>query len=700
MGDLMRSKYSITSFLIIILITILFNNLYAQDPPIKWGKVPMSDLEMKTYPGDTAASAAILCDYGETYFDNNLHIIYKRQERVKIFNKKGYEYGSFEIELYTGEDKEHVHNIEGITYSLDKNGSVIKKELADNDIFKDEKNDDYTYYKFTMPDLKPGCIVDVSYEIESEYLTSLRGWEFQREIPERWSEYRIRHPKQISYQVITRGYENWAVYENKDVKQVFWEPADYYLGSGDVPCEQIRLAVKDAPALKDEPFITTMDDYVNKVDVQLYGYSLVNTGVHYVLKDWKSVINNLLDNSYFGDKIDDTHRVTKLAEQLTKNLTSPKDKMVAIYNWVANSIVWTGKNRLFADQDVNDILDSKNGNSAEITFLLLSMLKSIGIESYPVILSTRSNGRIQEKYPILDQFNYVIAKVVLGSKSYFLDATNPFRPFDFLPEKVLNVVGLVVKKDTTEWIGLKSKKRYRDSTVVVVKVAEDGNLTGEFRDIYSGYASIGIRQTIKGNNNFPEIAKDNFDADRNGFSIDSVNINNQNSILAPLIITAYVHSNNYVQTSGDMIYLNPQVVNRKFENVFKDKERKFPVDFSFPSSVSTFINVQIPEGFEIKDNINDTTLVFGNRDLYFVRIVQVVGNYIQIKMQNVRNCTIVDPDNYSDLRKYYDRIVSVEAEQLVLKKIKTAKTPETISQSADNSKIEHPKHITAKSKGK
>ncbi len=669
MGVPMQFKYSI-SFLIVILFAVSFNNLFAQDPPIKWGEVPMSDLQMKTYPLDTTAPAVILCDYGETYFNNNLNIIYKKHERIKILNNKGYDYGSFVIGIYTSESKEHVKDIEGITYSLDKNGKVVKKELSDDDIFKDESNDDYTYYKFTMPDLKPGCVIDVKYEIESEYFTALRGWNFQSEIPERWSEYRFRYPKQIVYSVITIGYENWDICTTKGVTQYFMQPAEGYLGSNMVDCVQVRLAVKNAPALKDEPYITTLDDYINKVEVQLYGYSLVGTGVHYVLKDWKSVCNNLLDNSYFGDKIDDTHRVTKLAKSLTKNLTSPKEKMIAIYNWVAKSIVWTGKNNLFADQDVNDVLDSKKGNSAEITFLLLSMYKSIGIESYPIILSTRSNGRIQNKFPILNQFNYVISEVVLGKDKYYLDATSPFRPYDLLPEKILDVKGLVVKEDSPEWVGISSNKYYSDSTLAVINVDEEGNISGFLKDVYSGYGGVNIKQNIRDNKKLSEIAKDNFDADRNGYIVDSVNVADEDSMSAPLSFTAYIHSNSYAQAAGDMIYVNPHVVNRWYDNIFKDRVRKFPVDYSYPSKISTFINIKIPNGFEIKDNINDTTFTFGRKDIYFNREVSVNGIFVQIKIDYERNCVIVKPEYYSALKRFYEKIVSVEAEPLVLERIK------------------------------
>ena len=44
---------------------------FPQDPPIKWKEIAMEDLQMTEYPPDPSASAVILCDYGQRYFDTN-----------------------------------------------------------------------------------------------------------------------------------------------------------------------------------------------------------------------------------------------------------------------------------------------------------------------------------------------------------------------------------------------------------------------------------------------------------------------------------------------------------------------------------------------------------------------------------------------------------------------------------------------------
>jgi hypothetical protein len=41
-------------------------NIYSQEIPIKWGEIPIADLQMTSFPADSNASAVILCDFGES----------------------------------------------------------------------------------------------------------------------------------------------------------------------------------------------------------------------------------------------------------------------------------------------------------------------------------------------------------------------------------------------------------------------------------------------------------------------------------------------------------------------------------------------------------------------------------------------------------------------------------------------------------
>ena len=655
------------SFLYIFLF-LLPKFTFSQDPPIEWGEIPRVDLEMKSYPQDTNATALILCDYGVSHINDEFNVEYSRIMRVKILNSNGFSWGSNSIEILTKDGVERVYDIEGITYNLDENGKVVESELDDDDIFKEEVDDRSTSYRFTLPNLKPGCVVEIKYKIEAKSLFLVPDWTFQYSEPVLWSEYRVIFPHNIIYSGVFGGYEPWYYNNIDEVDETFNDPAASMLGGHIVKCHQYRYVVKDAPAIRKEPYITTVDDYFNKVNIQLAGYSFIGTGKKDVLRTWNSLVSDLVDDDAFLNRIDVTGDIEELAAKITKGLTSPEEKLKAIYNWVSKSIVWNGENGKYAKNEVDDILELKKGNDAEITFLLLSLLKSAGIHGDPVILSTRSNGKIQELYPIIFQFNYDIARVVIGNKTYYLDATNPNRPMDILPSKILGVRGLVIKEgddDTpVEWVSFSTDKKNINKTLINTHINPDGSLSGIIEDVYGEYKSLSIREDMSSKKDI-DIAKELYDPESEGFTIDSVSIENKDSLDLPIKVKSSISSSIYAQKSGDLIYINPFMVHRLKENPLKTKIRRFPVDYAYKSSQVVVINLALPEGYELKESLAKKAYYEGN-DASYSRQMMVEDNRIQIINKIDLKNTIVNPREYDKLRNFYAQIVSAESEQLVI----------------------------------
>lgn len=91
-------------FLLLALCLSLPFLLLSQDPPIKFGKIPKEDLEMKVYPPDTSAAAVVLCDYGTVAFqfkDNDAMNVLSRHKRIKFLRRAGFEHADIEIPFYT-----------------------------------------------------------------------------------------------------------------------------------------------------------------------------------------------------------------------------------------------------------------------------------------------------------------------------------------------------------------------------------------------------------------------------------------------------------------------------------------------------------------------------------------------------------------------------------------------------------------------
>ncbi|MFA6469726.1 MAG: transglutaminase domain-containing protein [Bacteroidota bacterium] len=667
---------------------LFFQSVFAQEVPprpIEWGEISKADLEMKSFPEDTNASAVILCDYGESTVDNNINLKFYRHVRIKILNQKGFDWGTHSFVINEDRERgEYFDEIEGVTYVLKEDGEVEEIEFDDDDVFKEELGNEYVRYKFTMPGLKPGCVIEFQYTITSQSLWRVRDWSFQHSEPVLWSEYRLLHPVALGYTSVWSGYERFAVSESEQVKILMINPPMLY-GSNPILHNFQRWALKNAPALRDEPFITTIDDYNTKVDIQFSGYA-DDIGIKRVLDTWETTVQELWDSGEIGGRIEVTSKIKETVTKITAGLQSAEEKARAIYTWVSSSIVWTGKNAIDADQEVDDVLESKKGDNAEITYTLISMLAAANIPAQPVILSTRDHGKLQELYPILNQFNYVLAKVTIGSKSMFIDATNPLRAMHQLPSKVLNVRGVVLQPKKVEWVTIGSPAKSSTTALATVRLGEDGSLSGTIEGIFKEYTNAGIRSSLK-ESNLTEVAKKYFETDASGLQVDSAFASVSDTVSIPVKMTAHVSAAEFAQSGGEMIYLNPHIVSRWKDNPFKSNIRKFPVDYNYPREYSSIISIALPDSFEVKEGLKDKTITLADGSVKYRRFSALHGERIQLTTKFEILSQVVGADYYQQLRELYASMIGAESEQIVLqRKVPAAPAPAATEPPKEESK--------------
>lgn len=292
------------------------------------------------------------------------------------------------------------------------------------------------------------------------------------------------------------------------------------------------------------------------------------------------------------------------------------------------------------------------------------MLRSIGITADPVILSTRSNGKLQDIYPIISQFNYTIAKAVVDGKSYYLDATDPNRPMHILPSKLLGIKALVIKKDNVEWLNLPANKVSSDKIIVNIKLNTDGSVNAEIENSFGEYSGLSIRKNLSDKSEL-DIAKEQLEVEKTGFTIDSVTITNRDSISLPLIFKAYLNSQNYAQTAGEMIYLNPVIVDRIIDNPLKSSKRKYPMDFPYLQSKTIITNITLPEGYELKDKPENKSVKVGNA-LVYSKQINAEGTLIQIITKFEVKEMQIKPQYYEQVKSLFATMVSNHSELLAV----------------------------------
>jgi hypothetical protein len=608
----------------------------------EFGEITMEELQMKKYSPDTSASALILFDKGSSDLNDQLEVVYKRHMRIKFFTKASIDdWASRTIYLTKGEDA--ISKLKATAYNLE-DGKIVESKMDETSIFK-TKYDRYTdEIKFTIPNAKEGSVIEYSYVIKTK-ASLLPGWQFQFEIPSIYSEYQTGTPKSFSFRTEMKGF--LQVSERISKNDGAFE----------------KLIMKNIPAFKDEPFTANSDDYISKIDFHLTDVFIPGEYVN-LNTTWPKVVSNLLEDRDFGGQIAGSGFLKNIVEEITSGITGEEQKTKVIYTYVKSKVEWNEVIDKIPDHQFKKVLEEKKGSTSEINLLLVTMLQKAGLKSSPVLLSTRKHGIINPFYPQFRQFNDVICMVKLGEKKILLDASDRGLPMNALPERCLNGEGLVVSKDEMEWVPLVSI-RSRKVINADYKLSDTGEITGKLIIKRDGLEASSMRESYK------DLGKEKYIKDflsGKSWELTNSSFDNLENPDQPANEIHEITINDHSQVAGNIIYLNPYVLGRMEENIFKSEKRLYPVDYSTPLDRIYMAKIQIPEGFIVEELPKQKMLALPSSGGKFVYSASQMGNSINFVSQFIINKSIFSAEEYPSLREFYNQVVAKQAEQIVLKK--------------------------------
>jgi hypothetical protein len=465
------------------------------------------------------------------------------------------------------------------------------------------------------------------------------------------------------YAVLSYGAEPYAI---KDVHHET-QPFISSMGHAMLDMQVLHYARSNVPALRTEPFITTLDDYRLKLIVQLAAITWPGQPTQPIFETWPKLVKEMLKHKHIGGVLSGTGTTRDLAHALADPLPQPLQKLTAIYDHIKGAIVWNGECDYGADRDLDDVLATKKGSCAEINLLLVSMLRTAGLDATPVLLSTRSHGKIQRLWPLYSNFDYVIAQVNAGGSSYLVDATDRQRPLSVLPTRALNHEGLLLMDGPESWVTIQPGLKSREATFVTASLAADGSLQGIMHKSFADYRAFGERSSIMGKKD-DEYLKGLLRTETTGFGADSFFIAQRDSVDMPLSIDARISSVSAGQALDDFIYINPMLFERTMENPFKLATRSFPVDIPYGSQTTYKLEMKVPEGYVVKEVPKAFSTGLPSNGGSYTRSVEVTGNTIGMLIRLDLTETYIEPRQYQNIRQMFDQIVAREAEQIVLAK--------------------------------
>ena len=654
----------------LLFLLILFTTnkvLHAQDFP--YGNVGQDEMDMKNYAKDTSAHAVILQEFGRSRIgetnDDNVKLIYEYHVKIKIFDAKGFDNGTVEIPVYNnsdGDSYESVENIKGVTYFKDDNGLTQKIELEDKKIYPVKENKHWANYKFAMPGIKNGCVIEYSYRIESPYFENFHSWDFQSDIPKVYSEYEVHIPGYWDYNASIRG----ALRLTKNKSELEKECFNFHGAKCD--CSLITYGMQDIPAFKEEDYMTSKKNFMSAINFELVDYTNMSTGAKTrIAQEWKDLDYQLKQDPYFGSQLKRKSLFKDKLIPVIAGKTDDLEKAKAVYTYIQKSFKWNNMRGIYSE-NISKAMDAKTGTIGDINLSLVTALTAAGLDAEAVMLSTRDNGVLNTLYPGLGDFDYVVAKVNIGTQSYLLDGSDPLLPFGMLQFKCLNDKGRVFSlTKPSYWIDLNLPQKEKSTYALDFTLQEDGKLKGTITKYSIGYRAYEKRTEIKKFNSTDEYVED-LNAKLPKLKILSSNISNIDSIDMPLGEKYEVEINVYDKLNGGRLAFNPFFLNRISTNPFKLAERSYPVDWGMASDDRFVLTMHLPAKYVIETPPQMMAIALPNNGGKFLTNYEAESNTFTFSDVIQFNKSIYSSEEYPYLKELYNKIIQSEKAEMVFKR--------------------------------
>jgi hypothetical protein len=626
--------------------------------------------EMVKYAKDPSAHAVVLNEHGDSklYIVNDdgerVRLIYQYHVKIKILDQTGFDKATIAIPLYNNEQSsESISNVEGSTIYKD-NGGMYKRENLDHaKVYEVRDNKNQRSIKFAMPGLRKGCIIEYSYTKVTPYFENFHSWQFQTDIPKVHSEYEAHIPGFWNYNASLRG----DLKLTKNTSDLEKECFVSHGAKGD--CSHLVFGMDNIPAFIDEDFMTAPKNFISAIYFELSDYTDPYTGVRTkIAKQWADVDYQLKHDDDFGGQIKRRDLLKERILPVIAGITDELGKAKAVYAYLQKTIKWNGNYSFSSNEGIRKALDNHTGNVGEVNLSLVSALNAAGLNTEVVILSTRSNGVINKLYPVITEFDYVIAKVNIGDKSYLLDATDPLLSFGMLPLRCLNDQGRVISlTKPSYWLDITTPQIDNRTYILNLTLQDNGKLKGSFVIYSRGYAAYQLRAAVKKFNSVDEYVE-NLDEKFSKVKILKSEISNLDSLDKPVSESYEIEMNAFDNLDHSKLSFNPYLFDRIRNNPFKLEERSFPVDWGMPSETRFVFTMRLPDGWVVETPPQAVAMGLPNNGGSFVVGYEPGDKSFTFSHVISLKKSIYSSEEYPFLKELYNKMILSEKTEMIFAK--------------------------------
>jgi transglutaminase-like putative cysteine protease len=485
----------------------------------------------------------------------------------------------------------------------------------------------------SFPEITQGCLIEYKYRIHRNQLINdddlVINYKLQEQEPVIQARLRLLVPadKPVHYKILNPGYNTFRAQLKPQI-----EPAP-------VPSSRVKQSpeykqytweFRDIPAIIPE---ADMPPY-SRIDPII----LIST-----FNSWQEVYD-----WWWGlaeDKIEADEAIKQKAVDLTAGKETALQKAEAIYNFCAEDIRYVAVEYGQAGHEphkASDIFFNKYGDCKDQAILLISMLRQMGIQAYPVLIGTYDHLDLEEDFPSLN-FNHAIAAADLGEGLVFLDPTcSTCRlgnlPADDQERKVLVFTDSGYKIEATPVYPLEHNQVRR---TLSIQINPDETIRSE-REVYTfGLYDAAQRLWLKYSSDdaISESLKQAIQGISPAARLISYNIENLDDLSKSLVLNYSFSGREYWSKSGNLRIL-PQLAGLDTSLIAKQL-RRYPLELGLPSTSIIELDIRLPAGVKLRhlpDNFEqsspwlDVSIEYDLKEshLYFKQIKQTKTRHIPL----------------------------------------------------------------------
>lgn len=630
------------------------------------------ELKMTSDPAAPGAAAVYL--YYEEIDNDPLHYesIYAR---IKVLTDKGKELATVDLPYLTKQFK--IANVQGRTIHPD--GTVIPLTTKPEDLMTlKTRSTEISRKVFTLPSVTVGSILEYRYEIRYDDSTvSSPFWQIQGKYFVHKAHYSfipfetfMPHANMASSTYIEDAKGNAAN------RLVWW----YNLPQGVTVKESMRdysVDVTDVPPQPDEEYMPPIRSVLYKV----YFYYSAGTAEQFWMsagKEWSKDVDKFAEPS-------------KTIKQAVAGIVSPSDsemvKAEKIYKAVEaldNTDYTRTKGaserkalKIKEAKHAEDTWKQKSGSSEDIALLYLAMARAAGLTAFAMKVVDRDDALFDPSYMRMDQLDTTLVLIGVDGKGVLLDPGEKMCTFGEVRWNHSDAGGL---RQSQKGPGYQKTppQLYSDNSLTRagdIDLNANGSMTGYFTFTMRGQDALRWRQAALEND--PDELKKQFDKWIQPMMPQGVegHVDHFLALDDPdSNLLAVVKVKGALGTSLPKRLLLPGLFfeSRGEEPFVKEAQRLEPVDMRFAQEITDEVVYHLPAGFTVEGAPQDTNDVWKGHAQYILKTQAGTGQ-ITVERLLARGFDLAKPDEYQDLRGFYQKVAAADQSELVLTQAATGK---------------------------